>query len=93
MESYYIKTEMAGTGHVYTKRITTVQRVEEKLMSTNHPGTLEGVGKVTYVYPGSPWENFVCAKPAEDQRASRGPKLFLIPHEELVAAVPSAVES
>lgn len=102
LTGYYIKTEMAGTGHVYVVRISIEERVERCYMSTNHPGTLEAVGKVTYLLPCSGEEialknsGVLPVEPVilpEVQRASRGPRLFLIPHKELVAAGPSVVES
>jgi hypothetical protein len=68
-EGYYIKTEMAGTGHVYTKQISRTERVEGGFESTSHPGKLESVGKVTFVFFGSKWENFDCATLPEAQRA------------------------
>lgn len=56
MEGYYLLTEMAGTGHVYTRKITVLERVTkyaycDAVWFTDKPGTAAALGKVKFVPP------------------------------------------
>jgi hypothetical protein len=64
MEGYYLLTEMAGTGHVYTRKITTLERVTKYAYNDSvfmeKPGTTAALGKVKFVPPDGTEDSASC---------------------------------